>query len=300
MPLNSEGNGNNPPAIDIAAVVVWYNPTEQFVSNILTYQPYCKKIYIIDNSETQDNSQLAKRVPQSQYLWNHGNLGIAKALNQGCQQAMDDGFKWVMTMDQDSSWDANHIQEFLKRVRANRDSCIVSFAPTIDETQAATSTLGKMKRILFQMNKSNVATSLFVDRVITSGNIISLDVWESIGRFYEPLFIDEVDYEFCYRLRNKGYHIVRYSETCIHQTLVKPIRKFFPSPNYHGVRCYYISRNMLFVCENFPKYAKEFHYRSFLNKLWFYNLLNGKIENLKFLHRGRKAFLLKQMGKYRF
>jgi glycosyltransferase involved in cell wall biosynthesis len=36
---------------------------------------------------------------------NFKNLGIAKALNQGCKKALELNYDWALTMDQDSRWD---------------------------------------------------------------------------------------------------------------------------------------------------------------------------------------------------
>lgn len=286
MPLNSEETRKETPAIDVAAVVVWYNPTEQFVNNLLTYQPFCKNIYIIDNSEKQDNSLLAKKVPQCQYLWNHGNLGVAKALNQGCQQAMDDGFNWVMTMDQDSSWDKDQIRKYLERVRDNKDQSIVSFAPTPKNETKTTSVLGDIKRKILKKTSFEEKTELLVDRVITSGNIISLETWNQIGRFYEPLFIDEVDYEFCYRLKNKGFNITQYNNIQINQEIGEGNGDFFPKLGHHGKRCYYIVRNSLYIRQTYPSFFFEYQYKKQLFRMLALSLVHGHVYDIQHMIKG--------------
>ena len=87
----------------LSSVTVWYNPSPQDVNSIKSYNSFFDKIYIIDNS-SKDNGELAGQISNAVYLPNNENLGIARALNIGCKKAMGDGFKWVMTMDQDSSW----------------------------------------------------------------------------------------------------------------------------------------------------------------------------------------------------
>ena len=68
-----------------------------------------------DNSFT-DNSTLAAECLNSLYIPNRSNMGIAKATNIGCQKALSDGFKWIMTMDQDSSWDFEELNKYLKLI----------------------------------------------------------------------------------------------------------------------------------------------------------------------------------------
>ena len=39
---------------------------------------------------------------------------------------------------------------------------------------------------------------------MTSGNLLNLKIAEKIGDFEEKLFIDEVDHDYCYRIRRKA------------------------------------------------------------------------------------------------
>ena len=110
------------------AVVVWYNPDYQSVKNILQYNSLCSKVFIIDNS-SNDNSHLAEKIQNAIYYPNFKNLGIGTALNQGCEQGLINNFEWCMTMDQDSSWNKNDLNEYLKLIEKNSDQKIVSFAP---------------------------------------------------------------------------------------------------------------------------------------------------------------------------
>lgn len=275
---------------DLVAVVVWYNPTEEFVKNILTYQAYCKKTYIIDNTENHDSRLLAESVPNSFYTWNKGNLGIAKALNEGCQQALSDGFRWVMTMDQDSSWESQQLEMYFSRIASNTDPTVVSFSPTPMEPEKNTSVLGDIKRKLFHRAQVVTDDNLIVDRVITSGNVISLEAWSEVGRFYEPLFIDEVDYEFCYRLRDKGLKIIAFPDVKFNHSIGSKKRSFFPKPSHFGVRCYYLTRNSFFMMNKYPKYCKNFHYGKCLLRMLFVNVINLYFTNIWYMYKGYKNY----------
>ena len=54
-----------------------------------------------------------------------------------------------------------------------------------------------------------------VKRVITSGALVRLDVWQETGGFDERIFVDWADYEFCANVRAHGYRIVRDMRTMI-------------------------------------------------------------------------------------
>ena len=100
----------------IAGTVVWYNPDSENSKNIKTYIDYVEKLYIIDNSK-KDNKKLSEELNNKkiEYIYNNGkNLGISRALNLACEKAEEKGFSWMLTMDQDSSFDSENIKEYFK------------------------------------------------------------------------------------------------------------------------------------------------------------------------------------------
>ena len=91
----------------ISATVIWYNPGNENIGNIWTYLNYFEKLFIIDNSKNS-NKELSKKLESTKvkYIYNEGkNLGISGALNLACEKAIKEGFSWILTMDQDSSFD---------------------------------------------------------------------------------------------------------------------------------------------------------------------------------------------------
>ena len=92
----------------ISATVIWYNPDNENIKNINTYIDYFEKLFIIDNSKNS-NKELAATLENSKvdYIYNNGkNLGISKALNLSCKRSKSEGFSWILTMEQDSSFDS--------------------------------------------------------------------------------------------------------------------------------------------------------------------------------------------------
>lgn len=120
----------------LAAVVIWYNPLEigeeKIIQNILSYSSYCEKIYIVDNSSAL-HEELAKKIPNSIYISNKNVGGIAGGQNRGCERALNDGFEWAMTMDQDSIFEPEQIKEYIRLVEEYipTDEKAVSFGPDI-------------------------------------------------------------------------------------------------------------------------------------------------------------------------
>ncbi|MDR0606758.1 MAG: glycosyltransferase [Bacteroidales bacterium] len=280
-----------------AAIVIWYNPKKlgenMAIKNILTYSNFFENIYIIDNS-IEDNLKLASQIPNSQYFSNFENLGIAKALNQGCEAAIKDGHIWIMTMDQDSSWDSKHLLEYINE--ANRiyqiDSLVKSFSPGTVSQNEVYSVLGTIRRRLLKKSnkgKRNTPRNEFeyVDRVISSGNIINLEMWKTIGGFTNELFINDVDYDFCYRAIQKGYKIVKVYKCSMNHVDGEPQRSFFPHAFwYHKERIYYLVRNKYYILKNHPRFAVKYKYKQIIRRIFFEKLIFFEFEDVKYVLKG--------------
>ena len=265
----------------ICSVTIWYNPDEVCANNIHTYNTFVEKCYIIDNS-ISDNSALISDIPNAIYISNKENLGIAKALNIGCSKAVEDGFEWCLTMDQDSSWDKVNLQKYIEYVINNISNKNVSFAPNY-------------------INETTKTEILNINRCISSGNIIKLDIWQKIGMFYEPFFIDEVDYEFCYRLKENNYDIIQFQDVHMNHNLGDNKKHFFPMLCHSGVRLYYMYRNSLYEKEMHPSFYRINNYASWLRYFSMRIIIEGvarlKFQNIYFLIKAKKDFTQKKKGK---
>lgn len=277
----------------LCAVVIWYNPDQLAVENILRYCKLCTQVYIVDNSDG-DNSSLAKNIPNGKYFANLQNKGIAAALNDGCSFALADGFQWCMTMDQDSSWDEAVLTQFFSEIKKQQGGKQVSFAPT--HTNEIKSLVGEVKYAVQGTCNTEVN---FPDKVMTSGNVIDLAVWKAVGKFNEDLFIDEVDHEFCYRLWEHGYKICEFPQIFMKHTLGHVKRTFLPRPCKHsGVRLYYIFRNMLYVKTNFPKFYNRNGYGKYMVISYLQKILEGKWSDISFIRQGIKDAKRGRFGRY--
>ncbi|MES1219187.1 MAG: glycosyltransferase, partial [Bacteroidota bacterium] len=91
---------------NIAGIVVLYNPDEgQLLRNIGSYLPFIDKLFVIDNTERPALNNLQEKLQSLQgvnYTANKTNEGIAAALNKGAAMASENGYRWLLTMDQDS------------------------------------------------------------------------------------------------------------------------------------------------------------------------------------------------------
>lgn len=281
----------------ICSVTVWYNPDDDCVKNILSYNSSVEKCYIVDNSES-DNSSKAKKICNAVYIPFFNNLGIAKALNVGCEFAISDGFEWCMTMDQDSYFDNFSVSQYIGQVSEVSNKNLASFSPIITPKINTTSFLGDIRRFFYPLKNSVLTSNESLERCITSGNIINLKIWDEIGKFNEDLFIDEVDHEFCYRLKEHNYEIIKINTITMYHQLGNARRTVLPQRCPHsGIRLYYIFRNILYVKRWHPNFSK--YYTGLMSKYILENILRLKIKNLVWMWRGYIGFKRNETGAFK-
>ncbi|MEN8904954.1 MAG: glycosyltransferase family 2 protein [Clostridiales bacterium] len=227
-----------------------YNPKEDVLENIKSYLHSVKIVYVIDNSENI-NVELVGRIKaldRIKYFWNRQNMGIASALNKACQNAIDDGYDWILTMDQDSKVKTDTVEKLIACIK-NIDSKKVSIISAFYTT--------------YFLKKPEEGALKYEDIVfaITSGSLINLYIYKKIGPFMEELFIDEVDREYCYRSVEKGFKIIKVNYAIIEHSLGdyskhKLFGKIFIPTNHNYIRRYYITRNRLYVWRKYRRNKK--------------------------------------------
>ena len=274
----------------IPATVIWYNPTNENIDNIKTYLNHFEKLFIIDNSKSS-NRGLAETLEsiKVEYTYNKGkNLGISSALNLACEKAKKEGFSWILTMDQDSSFDSEDVKEYLKIFDQIQNNNIGIISPNH---------ILKNDIVKLEDNKMFIDT----DHVMTSGNLLNLFVWEKVGKFDENLFIDEVDSEMCYRMIEKGYQIKQLNKIKMYHELGNlEKRNFFFRKisvlNHNYIRKYYIMRNKFYMFKNYKRYRLRYGYYILSDFFKVVVYEKDKIRKLKFMFKGIKDFFQNKMG----
>jgi len=286
----------------VCAIVVLYNPEEDgidtIVKNINSYAEYMDRIYIIDNSPAE-HTFIANIIKNSFYISNKNKGGIGGAQNVGMRQALKDGYEWAMTMDQDSIFESEQIKNYIQKFEyfSQKDSNIASFSlraqnitKTFHWTEIPKKTLRPIKRALFG-KKPSPAPITFPPRCIASANIISVTAWKNVGGFNEFFFIDQVDYEFCYKITEKGYKIIKFNDIYMNQHFGEAhgftlFRKRYPK--YSQFRYYHCIRNSFIVKRLYPQY-KKFH-EKYIVDLFFDNCINSihAIRNIKIFIKAYK------------
>jgi rhamnosyltransferase len=279
----------------IAAAVILYYPDENVAENILSYSAFADKIYIFDNSENASETitKTLKQIHNAQYFHDGKNEGIAVRLNNAAHFAISEGFDFLLTMDQDSSFSANNIAQYLQSISAfkEKDKVAMFGVQYYDE-----------KKI------SNTCEAKEVPHLITSGSLLNLKLYKQTNGFDEQLFIDEVDLEYCYQCILKGFKIIRFNNVFLKHELGKisyhrSLKNLASTPRmlHSPLRLYYMVRNHLYLSGKYKSHFEEdikSGKKAVLNRIK-NNLLYGKEkkESLKQILNAYRDFKIGKMGK---
>jgi rhamnosyltransferase len=276
---------------DVLAVVVSYNGSSKIRRTVDALRPQVGHVHIVDNGSEEESAAVLdalERVSGVSVERLGENRGIGHALNRGVLRAREMGFAWLLTMDQDSLVDPTFVSAFQAAVE--QDSACVCLAPT-------TAYNGRIPDQPFGE----------VGYAITSGNLVRLSVFDSVGLYDEGLFIDCVDFDFSLRVRRAGYAVHRVPAAVMHHQLGEAVdvprfvSKYYAS--HSPVRRYYMYRNYLYLAERY-----FFRFPLFILKLGALQLLLCVLipffdrrpgESFRAIARGVADYLARRRGAYR-
>lgn len=234
----------------VAAIIVSYNPDSNLFDSINLLLNQVEKVIIVDNGSKEKYIKYIKSINEDkiEIILNKENLGIATALNIGVRKALENGYEWILTMDQDSKASPDMVKKMFNVYnsinREERKDILSIFPNFVDE------------RIQSIEENSNMNSYEYVDADITSGNLLRKEVFEKVGFFDDSLFIDLVDTDFCMRLNEKGIKMIKIRDAVLYHSLgesktIKGILGSFNTSNHSALRRYYMTRNRFYIWEKY-------------------------------------------------
>lgn len=221
----------------IGVVTTYFPDFKKLQANISTYLEQLDYLFIWENTPKEKSRVAAFFKGQEKIIirTTGDNEGIAKDLNTITQWAIEHGYEYVLTMDQDSAFQPGDFPKYLDIVSQNDQNNIGLWTPAYKNT--------------------GLKSLLEKEITMTSGSIVKTSIIKVCGFFSEELFIDLVDSEYCFRIRKNGYRIIQASPIVLkHQLGYKKVNKWgIVTINYSALRTYYIVRNWFLVYRQYPE-----------------------------------------------
>ena len=272
----------------VCATMVTYNTGKEVEVGLRATIPQVAEVAIIDNGSGQDTiailEYLRNRFLNLVIFRNTENLGIAAALNRGVKYALERGYDWVLTLDDDSEPEPDMVQKMLGAYYSfelQERNKIAILAPNYTI----------IKGLVYRQGPSNI-----IPAAIASGQLVKTDIFSKAGFYKEDFFIDGVDHEFCLRLLKFGFKTLLVPSAVLKQRmgpnpeLKKFLGKKFVVANHAPLRYYYTYRNGLYLYRNYFIHAPWWTLRSMFSVTYLFGKMiffeKQKLEKMAMICRG--------------
>ena len=229
----------------IYGAVTLYNPDiKEAARNIDRYIAHIDRLLVWANSPV-DKDELLGLISEPgkvEFFQSEDNSGVCKPINEAIKRAKEGGYKYLLTMDQDSTWP--DFPSYLAAAEALRQ-----------EDPSVTITGPYAVELTEDQSPEDIKAPggvLYLEYVIVSGAIYDLSMFDTTGGFNDVYFIDASDEEFCLRAARNGFkHAVlggcllmhRFGERVEH----RPLGIKIVTHNYSALRYYYSVRNHIWL-----------------------------------------------------
>jgi len=233
-----------------SAIIVTFYPDFDKLFNMVEILLAEKISIVIVNNTPKKELKIDSFINKSNLfiINNYENLGIAKAQNIGIDFLSKNSFYATFFFDQDSTLD----KKLIKNLINSLSSKVNVVAPIkIDKStnlEIPSFKINKLGLCKEQFNRNNLGI-IKTDLVISSGILIKMKVFKKVGFFDESLFIDYVDFEWCFRINYFDEKIYIVPSAVLKHKIGKGLRYFlFLRTNSHEpFRTYYKIRNPILL-----------------------------------------------------
>ncbi|MEY8215934.1 MAG: glycosyltransferase family 2 protein [Colwellia sp.] len=234
----------------IAVIITFYPEITALKKMLASLNKQGIDAVVVDNSPNQVLLDLS--LSEDHIIYNSQNVGIAKAQNLGIEAALNQDADFICFFDQDSKIPTNFYSDMIygKDPKVHSVYCPV----VVDEKTGQElpsfklSKLGLPEKIYNKNSIKNVS----VDLAISSGSVVSSNTFRITGLMDDKLFIDLVDFEWCFRCIHHNIPIVCIPTVqLLHSIGDRESKVPFGGSVHSPFRTYYKTRNPFYLLTKF-------------------------------------------------
>lgn len=281
------------------ALVTVYYPSNIVRNNIMAIVSQVDKVYICDNSP-KDNKALfdfGADGSKIEYIYFGENLGLSAAFNRVLKETKnwnDDDF--VVFFDQDSYIEPGHVERLVdeyKQLLSNNYN-VGCLGPVFFNTSNNTIETPKIKTALTK-NSFKVSSIITSSMVCRYKDIKEIDFWN------ERVFLDMADWDFCWRLVEKGKICCMTDAVVLKHSLGTGEKRIGPLRLRVGsaFREYYQTRECLYLLTRAYtpiKYKIRFVAMLTIRPIMHLIFLDNRKSRLKYICMGVRDYFKKKCG----
>ena len=218
-------------------------------------------IVVVDNTP---NKVIEIEQTNVAYIPLRENTGIANAQNVGIRNLLDRGCSHIVFFDQDSEYSLRYVEAIVSeymRIASLRDDMFI-LGPTVVDKDS--------KEEYKSLSADGMAGASYIIQreLISSGTCVSASRISQVGMLQSSMFIDYVDFEWCWRAESKGLVSVMTRNVTLPHKVGKGQKRvlgcvFIESAPF---RYFYQYRNLIALCRlNYV--PKSWKYKKLLRKV---------------------------------
>ncbi len=278
----------------VAIILVNYNG-EKFQNECIEsiynmdYDDY--DIIVVDNNSTDDSVKILKeRFKDIKLIETNENNGIAKGNNIGIEYALNNGYEYVLLLNNDTEVASDMLSNMIKKASENilvtckmyyyqPNNVLWCAGGKINWNRGTTIHFGMDEIDKFQYDESR-----FIEYTPTCCLLIHRSIFEKVGLMDEKYFLYYDDTDFCVRVNNAGFKIW-------YESSAKLWHKVSSSSGgaESKLSIYYLTRNRLyFINKNCKK--------KIIPKIFFYS--TRVIKYIKYKKIKKSKVLIKAIKDY--
>ena len=181
----------------VAVIIVLYNPDTNDIDNVRRIAQY-NVGFVVDNSLIPFMD--GETIGNMSYICNKANIGIAKAQNIALREILKGDYEYVVFLDQDTRVVVDYPLQIAMEFSRIDNGRLAVLGPQV--VNAVTG--GQYASAIHKYEISENGFSLR-KHIISSGSCMSINALKDVGLMWGELFIDYVDFEWCWRAASKGY-----------------------------------------------------------------------------------------------
>ena len=269
----------------ILAIIVTYFPEKELLErNFNAFIDSVDKVLIWENTPSEKREDYRFIHHEKAEYCGDGINSISHALNYAWRYAQAGKYDYLLTMDQDSCFE--NFPYYLEQTIHNANAPEGIYTPPIKE-----------KPIEFTKDLVEI------ERPITSGMLIPVNLINKIGGWDEEFKIDSVDDEFCLHAHLLGIKIFAVKDIVMQHRLGNPETRNFLGHtitlrNYPPSRLYGFFRNNFILAKKYPQYPyvrKDLKDNLKNQLIWITLLEDNKTRKIASIIRGCIAGLSKRL-----
>ncbi len=258
----------------VLAIVVSYNPKIGPLKRALkSLEAQDCDVLVVDNASNNlaDLHTLVAGLQRTIVAEQSRNVGLGAAHNLGFRHAQAQGYEYALILDQDSIPLEGMVAALLTahRVKAkgHQVSAVgVTYLNADNGSESFFVRFGALKFARQYCASKDRDQCIEADFLISSGSLVSLESFNTIGAMDEALFIDHVDTEWFLRARHAGYKAFGVCNAVMQHGLGENTHRVSIGgrqrnvPQHKPFRYYYIFRNSVLLYK-----------RGYASALWKWN-----------------------------